>query len=92
MKGKSGEETRRGKARPAQTEADNQPTLERLAEINQLEERRDKLKERLDIGAERINEARDKGKDVREWEDFWIGLLRQYEQVCKELEGKARSY
>ncbi len=58
---------------------------EQTEAIAKLESRRDELVERLDKGAARIEEARAKGKDVQEWEDYWISLLRQYEQTCDKL-------
>ncbi len=58
---------------------------ERLEVVEKLEAKRDELVERLDKGAARIEDARSKGKDVSEWEDYWIQLLRQYEQICDKL-------
>lgn len=57
----------------------------RMQEIARLEEKRDELVERLDVGAAKIEEARSQGKDVTQWEDYWITLLRQYENVCDKL-------
>jgi hypothetical protein len=51
-----------------------------------LEDRRQQLTRRLEDGYERIDQAALAGADVREWEEFWIKLLREYEQVCFELE------
>lgn len=50
--------------------------------LEQLKTRRDEYKERLDIGALKIEEARGRGKDVTAWEDYWIQLLRQWEALC----------
>ena len=50
-----------------------------------LEAQRDKLIDRLDTGAVRIQEGRAEGKDVSSWETFWLGLLRQYESVCNQI-------
>lgn len=69
-----------------------QREMQRVKEVEELEARRDQLVERLDTGAARIEEARAKGKDVREWEDYWIGLLRHYEQVCDKLREISRAY
>ena len=59
--------------------------LERAEMVAKLEAKRDELVERLDKGSVRIEAARDQGKDVTEWEDYWISLLRQYEQICDKL-------
>ena len=44
---------------------------------------------RLDDGYARIDEAALSGTDVSEWESFWISLLREYEDVCRELDKAA---
>ena len=64
----------------AQTEQKN-----RQERIKVLQEKRDKLVDRLDTGAAAIEKARAQGQDVSSWEDFWIALLRQYEEVCDAL-------
>lgn len=46
--------------------------------------RRESLERRLDEGYRRIDEAELAGGDVSEWESFWIRLLREYEDVCRE--------
>jgi hypothetical protein len=56
-----------------------------IERVTELEVKRDNLIDRLDVGAARIQEARSEGKDVTSWEDFWLQLLRSYEQVCDEL-------
>jgi hypothetical protein len=56
-----------------------------IERVTELEAKRDNLIDRLDVGAARIQEARSEGKDVTSWEDFWLQLLRSYEQVCDEL-------
>ncbi|MDQ3043986.1 MAG: hypothetical protein M3R06_02370 [Chloroflexota bacterium] len=43
--------------------------------------RRNALGERLEDGYQRIEEAIAEGRDVREWEDFWIQLLGEYEAL-----------
>jgi uncharacterized coiled-coil DUF342 family protein len=55
------------------------------ATIARLEEKRNEYEERLEIGGNKIEEARSQGKDVSNWEDYWIGLLRQYEAVLDKL-------
>lgn len=49
-----------------------------------LEDRQQSLVRRLDDGYTRIDEAALSGTDVSEWESFWIRLLREYEDVCRE--------
>lgn len=51
--------------------------------------RRKSLEHRLDDGYERIDQAALAGSDVTEWESFWIRLLGEYEDVCRELEEAA---
>jgi hypothetical protein len=58
---------------------------ERRQAIARLVEKRDEYVERLDIGAVKIEYARNEGKDVSSWEDYWIQLLRQYEAVCDKI-------
>ena len=43
------------------------------------------LEHRLDDGYRRIEEARLQGRDVQAWEEFWIQLLREYEEICDGL-------
>ena len=51
--------------------------------------RRESLELRLDDGYRRIDEAAFAGTDVTEWETFWIRLLHEYEDVCRDLEAAA---
>lgn len=46
--------------------------------------RRESLERRLEEGYRRIDEAVLAGGDISEWESFWIRLLREYEDVCRE--------
>jgi hypothetical protein len=39
---------------------------------------------RLEDGFRRIEQAALAGADVSEWESFWIKLLGEYEEVCRE--------
>jgi hypothetical protein len=48
------------------------------------EARRRLLERRLEDGYRRIDEAALAGGDVTEWESFWIKLLAEYEDVCRE--------
>jgi hypothetical protein len=47
------------------------------------------LEHRLDDGYHRIDQAALSGADVSEWESFWLRLLCEYEDVCRELERAA---
>lgn len=51
--------------------------------------RRASLEGRLEDGYERIEQAALSGADVSEWESFWVRLLREYEEVCRELDAAA---
>lgn len=55
------------------------------ATIKRLEEKRDEYEERLNIGGAKIEEARNQGKDVTAWEDYFIKLLREYEAVIDKI-------
>jgi hypothetical protein len=48
---------------------------------------RDELVRRLEAGDRQITEAKANGADTTRWEDHWITLLREYEQVCRMLTG-----
>lgn len=50
-----------------------------------LLEKRKALELRLEDGYRRIDEAQAQGKDVDNWETFWISLLREYETVCDSM-------
>ncbi len=54
-----------------------------------LDARRRTLEDRLDDGYQRIDQAVLSGADVTEWESFWLGLLGEYEDVCRELDQAA---
>ena len=54
-----------------------------------LDDRRNSLEQRLDDGYRRIDQASLAGSDVTEWESFWIRLLGEYEDVCRELQEAA---
>ena len=55
-----------------------------VGKIVDLGARRDTLESRLSDGYRRIDEAMIGGADVGDWEGFWIQLLREYEDVCRE--------
>lgn len=40
---------------------------------------------RLDDGYTRIDEGMAAGEDVDAWEEFWIRLLHEYEEICDDL-------
>jgi len=54
-----------------------------------LDGRRQTLENRLDDGFDRIDQAVLSGTDVTEWESFWLRLLGEYEDVCRELDQAA---
>jgi hypothetical protein len=54
-----------------------------------LDGRRRTLEDRLDDGYQRIDQAVLSGADVSEWESFWLRLLGEYEDVCRELDRAA---
>ncbi|MBA3450826.1 MAG: hypothetical protein H0T18_06415 [Chloroflexia bacterium] len=56
-----------------------------IPEIDSLDAQRDVLERRLEDGYRRIDEAAIAGADIAEWETFWIQLLGEYEDVCREL-------
>lgn len=53
--------------------------------IETLRAKQAELKTRLDTGMARIEEAQKEGQDVSDWEEYWAGLLRQYELVSDKL-------
>jgi hypothetical protein len=54
-------------------------------QIDDLRRRKMTLEQRLEDGFIRIGEAEVQGRDITAWEEFWVGLLREYESVCDEL-------
>ena len=54
-----------------------------------LSARRRTLEDRLDEGYQRIDQAVLSGADVTEWESFWLRLLGEYEDLCRDLERAA---
>jgi hypothetical protein len=51
------------------------------ARRDEIADRRAMLERRLDDGYQRIDAALKDGQDVARWEDFWVGLLREYEAL-----------
>jgi hypothetical protein len=47
------------------------------------------LENRLDDGFHRIDQALLSGTDVTEWESFWLRLLGEYEDICRNLDQAA---
>ncbi len=64
----------------------DEPNLTGVAlSVTDLIRRRETLTRRLEDGLLRIDQAELDGRDVTDWESFWIGLLREYEQICDLL-------
>lgn len=57
-----------------------------------LEQRRDTLHARLNSGYDTIERAARQGKDVSRWEQGWFRLLREYQEVCDQIQARERSY
>jgi len=79
----------KGRADHVREQAPDPPSL-RDAELFR---RRDELDQRLEDGYMRIEEAASLGKTPRTisaWEDFWMTLLHEYEEVCNELQRVGR--
>lgn len=53
--------------------------------LSHLVAKRNALVSRLENGSQQIEQLRDAGEDVGQWETFWVRLLRHYEKVCDEL-------
>ena len=47
------------------------------------------LEQRLEDGYQRIERAIRSGEDVQRWEEFWMGLLHEYEVLCDRLDRAA---
>lgn len=47
------------------------------------------LTARLEEGWRRIEAAEAAGRDVAEWEDFWLSLLADYERACQGITSEA---
>ena len=60
--------------------------VQRFSERTALETRRDTLYERLESGYQRIEHGLTDGRDVTTWEDLWLTLLNEYEEVCDQLQ------
>ncbi len=60
--------------------------VESAGERIELEGQRDTLYQRLEQGYQRIERGLADGKDMTNWEDLWVSLLHEYEQVCDELQ------
>lgn len=57
-----------------------------LAPVDVRSTQRDVLERRLEDGYRRIDQAALSGADVTEWESFWITLLGEYEELCRDDE------
>ncbi|MEI7555760.1 hypothetical protein [Candidatus Chlorohelix sp.] len=86
---RSGTARSRTRAATAQAELEAASVQREKEElIAALEMKRDELIERLDRGASAIEEGRAAGRNPRQiadWEDYWIQLLRNYEKICDQL-------
>lgn len=54
----------------------------RRSDVTESNNQVDILAKRLDDGWKRIEDAQRRGQDVMDWNDFWIDLLRQYEEAA----------
>jgi hypothetical protein len=59
---------------------------EQEEDLEVLETRRDNLYSRLEAGYAYIEALLESQMPTEEAEDFWVGLLREYERVCDELQ------
>jgi hypothetical protein len=50
-----------------------------------LEQRRDTLAARLEMGFEKIEQAEREGQDTARWEQAWLRLLEEYEGICDQI-------
>lgn len=57
----------------------------RAIDVEELKRERTALQLRLEDGYQRIERALQGGQDATRWEDFWVQLLAQYEQVCDAI-------
>ena len=75
--------------RPYRVIAGNQtPAVElghQVGDRAALEDERDSLCRRLEQGYAKIERGLAEGRDVGDWEELWIALLRVYERICDEL-------
>ena len=60
--------------------------VQRFSERTALETRCDTLYERLESGYQRIEHGLTDGRDITTWEDLWLSLLNEYEEVCDQLQ------
>jgi hypothetical protein len=56
-----------------------------VARSTEDDTRRIELEQRLEHGFQLIDRARDAGEPVDRWEQRWLNLQREYEQLCDEL-------
>jgi hypothetical protein len=54
-----------------------------------LDERRDVLYQRLERGYETIENAALSGEEIARWEQGWLRLLREYEQICDMITSRS---
>lgn len=56
-----------------------------MTDTETLEERAGRLEERLRNGFDRIGEMMANHINVTNWEEAWVNLLREYEQINDEI-------
>jgi len=49
------------------------------------ERKRDALYRRLEDGYLKVESGLAQGRDMTRWEDLWIALLHEYEEICDDL-------
>ena len=54
-----------------------------------LAARRNRLRERLEVGWEKIDRVEAAGGDADALTDFWLALLGEYERVCDRIAAEA---
>lgn len=55
-------------------------------DVGTLQVRRVVLRNRLNDGWSRIEQAQEAGTDTTAWEEFWVSLLREYEACCQQID------
>lgn len=55
-------------------------------DVGTLKVRQVVLRNRLNDGWSRIEQAEQAGADVAAWEELWFSLLREYEACCRDID------
>ena len=75
---------------PRETQPDALRLLPPIADVTEEAAARQAiLEQRLEDGYQRIERAIRSGEDVQRWEEFWMGLLHEYEALCDRLDRAA---